>query len=108
MLEELRFYFQVSPDRALALGVAILCLLGTIALMANPARLLMEGKSADGVVASVVESSYSDTDGKARIRSTATIRFEAGIAGVIALLFWWVSRSQRTASKSRPSARAGG
>lgn len=127
MLEELRLYFQESPDRLLgfgvlaffclllvlvpltrsvranfgqwllqtsfvqrigqwfmrnpepiALGIGVLCLLGTIALLVDPVRLLMHGTSADGVVTTVVKSRYEDTDHKTRIRSTATIRFSAG------------------------------
>jgi hypothetical protein len=158
-------WLRANPD-TFALGICVLCLLGTVALLADPVRLLAQGKRADGIVAAVVESAYRDRETREdHIRSTATIRFEAdgkiieferatsrrfgstciagcyargermtvlylahdpsgarigsflglfgtalfpGIAGIIALMFWWLLRAERAAGKSRTSDPAAG
>jgi hypothetical protein len=76
LLQRIGQWFVRNPE-PIALGIGVLCMAGAVALMANPYRLLMHGKDADGVVTTVVESTFEDTDHKTRIRSTATIRFEA-------------------------------
>lgn len=70
-------WIREKPDWA-AFGVGIACLLATAALLVQPVRLLMRGAGADGIVTSVVETTYDDADHKTRISSTATIRFRAG------------------------------
>jgi len=70
-------WYRENPEK-IARGVAVLCFLGVAVLLVNPLRLLVYGVSGEGIVTSVVESNYTDSDGKQRERSTATIRFEAG------------------------------
>jgi len=77
LIKRIGQWFQENPQ-TIPLGIGVLCLLGAVALLANPVRLLMHGKNADGVVTAVVESTSRDETGKTTIRSTATIRFKAG------------------------------
>lgn len=62
-----------------ALAFGVLSLAAMVAFASKPVRLLSEGTSAEAVVISLVESRLRDTPHEAeRIRSTATIRFQAG------------------------------
>ena len=63
----------------IALALSVLSLVAMLAFAAKPIRLLHEGTSAEAVVISLVELRQRDSaHEEERIRSTATIRFQAG------------------------------
>jgi len=68
-----------SNIHQLALALSALALAAMLALAAKPVRLLYEGTSAEAVVTSLVETRLRvSAHEEERIRSTATIRFQAG------------------------------
>lgn len=77
MFKRLGLWFQKNPEM-IPLGIGVVCLLVAVALLVNPVRLVMHGKSADGVVADVTKRTVRDEKGKESVESTATIRFKAG------------------------------
>lgn len=77
MLKRIGLWFQKNPE-TIPLGAGVLCLLVAVVLLVNPVRLVMRGKSADGVVTDVVKHTVRDAKGNESVRSTATIHFKAG------------------------------
>ena len=81
---ELSFFRRIrlwagSNLHQFALALGVLSLAAMLALTAKPVRLLNEGTSAEAVVMSLVESRQRNSAREEeRIRSTATIRFQAG------------------------------
>ena len=77
MIKRIGLWFQKNPE-TIPLGIGVLCLLAAVALLVNPARLVMQGKSAEGVVIDVVNRPVRDSQGKDHVQYTATIRYRAG------------------------------
>lgn len=82
MLKQIGLWFRKNPE-TIPLGIGVLSLLAAVALLVNPVRLVMHGKSAEGVVTDVVvrevhRANEKNLKDREQLESTATIRYSVG------------------------------